>query len=130
MCNIQYQPAKWNRIASLKHHRRGLRVEKMWDRSILAVLTANGDSLYDPHLTPQEIEKFEMECVTAVDKRDGELETGLPHVRRFYRKFDCNIGASEGRKTPYILVQYNNDGSVHGYPVTKEYLKSKGALII
>jgi hypothetical protein len=69
---------------------------------------------------------MEMGCVQG----DGiELPRAAPHFRRFYRQLPTEIGASEGKKTDYIMVQYNCDGAVHGYPVTAAYLRSKGAAI-
>jgi len=105
----------------------------MWERSTLAASTASGnDSVYNPNLTRNDIEAIEMECVRraiAVPAAHNELQLTICHVRRFYVKLGNLIGASEGIKTDYILVQYENDGSVHGWPVTEKYLKLQGVVL-
>ena len=64
---------------------------------------------------------------------NGDVGADLPqpvgreHVRRYCYCHDSEIGASLGERTPWMLVQYNNEGTVHGYPVTESYLRSKGA---
>jgi hypothetical protein len=105
----------------------------MWDRSILAANTAQDDSLYDPNLTTKDIERIEMDCVqAALSGRGGgvgELRLSICHVRRFSVQLSYVVGASQGSKTDYLLVQYEHNGSVHGWPVTLAYLKSQGAPI-
>lgn len=129
-CNVTFVAARWNELAGRKHRVNGSVAERKWDRSLLKGETANGeDSLYNPYLNQGDIELWEMECATDDTKRGGELDTGKCHFRRFYRRLPNEIGASQGEKTSYILVQYNSDGAVHGYPVTEGYLRSKGATL-
>ncbi len=47
----------------------------------------------------------------------------------FIASFRQSSVLSEGEKTEYIMVQYDQDGTVHGYPVTVNYLRSRGAAI-
>ena len=129
MCHgEQWAPPRWNAVAGRKHRRYGPRQRKLWDRSLIVAQTAEkGEpSIYDPHLEEAEIRRMEMSCV---EGEGVELPCAIAHVRRFYRAFDRCIGASEGQRTNYIFVQWNSEGSVHGYPVTKRYLKSKGAAL-
>ncbi len=43
-------------------------------------------------------------------------------------RFDfTGLGASEGEFTRFIIVQYEKNGSVHGYPITENRLRQKGA---
>jgi hypothetical protein len=130
---LDFAPPVWNELAGRRHRRRGPRQLKMWDRSILTAQTGTPDqpSLYDPNLTDQQISLLEMACVPGSNAWQSnvaiELPRTLPHVRMFYRRHDQIVGASNGKRTEYIIVKYNSDGSVHGYPVTSDYLKSKGA---
>ncbi len=135
MCEeAQFTPPWWDEVASRKHRRTGTRGEKMWDSSILTSQTKDGcaPAVYDPRIQRDEIGRMEMECVAqGIEGVPGitELPQKLPHVRKFYRVLDRIIGASKGEKTNCILVLYQKTGSVHGYPVTPEYLKSKGAKV-
>ena len=128
MCqNVEFSPPVWNEAGGRKHRRTGIRCKKLWDRSLLVAVTAqpNEPAVYDPNLTMHEIREMEMDCV--LRGMGMALPQRVPHVRRFYRVFDRAIGASNGEKTECILVQYNSDGAVHGYPVTREYLRKRGA---
>ena len=127
MCeHAQWAPPRWNAVAGRKHRRCGPGQRKLWDRSLIVAQTAErGEpSIYDPNLTEDAIREMEMSCVTG---QGMELPRRSPHLRRFYRQFDFCVGASQGKRTNYIHVQWNQEGSVHGYPVTREYLKSRGA---
>jgi hypothetical protein len=72
---------------------------------------------------------MELDClkIQQTGAAEGELPINVCHVRRFYRRFKDEIGASAGVKTNFILVQYASNGDVHGYPVTESYLKQQGA---
>jgi hypothetical protein len=89
----------------------------MWERSTLAALTGGPSepSIYDPRLTDDDIREMEMGSI------QEDVGVGLPqhasNYRRFYRRFERDIGASEGKKTDCIMIQYDQGGSVHGYPV-------------
>lgn len=86
-------------------------------------------SLYNPYLSRNEIRLMELACIKIAksDLNEGELPINVCHVRRFYKRFADPIGASEGAKTNFILVQYSYTGEVHGYPVTEDYLRRQGA---
>ena len=133
MCEeVQFTPPWWDETASRKHRRTGARSEQMWDSSILTSQTKDAPAAYDPGIQQGEIRLMEMECVAqGIAGAPGiiELPRKLPHVRKFCRALDRIIGASDGKKTNRILVVYEQIGSVHGYPVTLEYLKSKGAKV-
>ena len=62
-------------------------------------------------------------CSTGLGQVDNRLLDGQ---NPFYKCLDVEIGASDGLKTNYILVQYNSTGSVHGYPATADYLRGLG----
>ena len=99
----------------------------MWDRSILAAGTIRKASIYDPNLTERQIQQMEMDCLTR--GIGTPIHTEICHLRKFFRRMDEDIGASDGQKTPYILVQYNHTGDVHGYPISVEGLRRAGAEI-
>jgi hypothetical protein len=126
MSQVPFAHPEWARYR--KHRKCGPRFEKLWDRSVLAAQTGMSEepSVYDPRLTDAEISEMEMKCVTG---EGVELPSNSADIRRFYRRLDKIIGASSGRQTDYIMVQYSRDGSVHGYPVLAEYLRSRGAVI-
>ena len=132
-CNVTWSAPFWDELYSRKHRKPSKRSRQMWDRSILAASTQGEgeDAVYDPNLTARDIEQIEMDCVrnalSALGRAPGELRLDICHVRRFYVRLGNIIGASEGIKTDYILVQYENNGSVHGRPVTAAYLRSRGA---
>lgn len=126
MREADFAPPHWEALR--KHRRVGPRAQKMWERSILAAQTEGKDepSIYDPGLSDAQIRDMEMGCVQGAGV---ELPQRACNFRRFYRRFAGYIGASEGKKTEYIMVQYDQSGAVHGYPVTVGYLESKGAVI-
>lgn len=102
-CNVSYSQPHWDELASRKHRVSGAAAQKKWDRSILRAETADGEeSLYNPHLTRDQIEHIEMRCVEQPrsddwpDGHDGIVPTNKCHFRRFYKKLDDEIGASNG----------------------------------
>lgn len=131
MCErVAWARPYWNRAAGRKHRVGGSRARRLWERSVIVASTAGkGEpSIYDPNLLDADIERMEMGCIN--EERQGtELPQTIPHVRRFYRRMDRVIGGSEGEPTEFILVQWNNEGSVHGYPVTRRYLIERGAAL-
>ena len=125
-CDVVWRDAQWNSDAARKHVRRGPREEKNWERSITTALTGDPyqPSVFDPNLTDQQIQELVMGCL------DGtELRRTICHRRTFYKRVTKIIGASEGIKTDFVFATYSNDGSVHGYPVTTQYLRDRGATI-
>jgi hypothetical protein len=93
--------------------------------SLLTADTANQKSKYSPYLSVDQIRRMELECVTQEALRDGEIPLTVCHVKRYYRRFEDEIGAANGQKTKCILVQYSYNGDVHGYPVTEAYLQQQ-----
>jgi hypothetical protein len=91
--------------------------------------TTNRKSIYDPHLTIDQIRDLECDCVN--DGLNGlrEIPSGVCNLRRFFRKFDIDIGVSNGVRTQYVLVKYQHNGDVHGFPVTEQYLIDIGATL-
>ena len=128
MTDVPFVNPRWEGYP--KHRRmRGPSAEGMWERSELAKMTGRPGqpAQYDPNLTDPDIHGMEMGCIAR-----SELELTprrRPHVREFYGRFPQYIGASEGKKTKYIYVEYHQSGAVHGRPVTGEFLKKKGVVI-
>lgn len=130
-CNVSWSAPRWAEIASRAHRCSGRDAQRRWDMSFLTQDTTGGKSLYDPYMQRNQIRDMELSCVTIQQNTDseGELPVDVCHVRRFYRRYQDQIGASEGVKTNCILVQYASNGDVHGYPVTESYLRLQGAQI-
>lgn len=129
MCQrVDFAQPRWVLTASRKHQRNGPRQRKLWDRGLIVEQTrGQGEpSIYDPNLSENVIREMDMSCVQGqgIEIR-GRLSH--PHIRRFYRRFDHCIGASMGQRTSYIYVEWKDEGSVHGYPITEEELRLKGA---
>jgi hypothetical protein len=128
-CEFTWAAPFWDDRASRKHRRPSKDSRRNWNRSILALGTIGAEpAVYNPHLSRDEIRRVEMECVM-VEGVAQELPRSICHIRRFYRRFEAEVGACEGAKTKYIFVQYGNNGSVHGYPASEAYLRKKGAPI-
>ena len=126
MCKYPFDDPVWSELASSRHRDKRQLAKKKWGRSLLAAETFKRKSKYDPHLEQDEIRRFEMACVLDEASRDGELLPTECNVRKFYRRFQSFIGASNGQKTEYIMVIYQANGTVHGFPVTKQYLRDLG----
>ncbi len=82
------------------------------------------------------IESYEMECLSDQLLTEGTVHEILPHpkpnVRMFWREvrdLGFAVGASNGRETNYIYVEYNSSGPVHGRPMTPVELRLKGAVL-
>ena len=128
MCNILWQPPVWSDVASRPHRRSGRNQRRRWDLGIIDADTINRKSLYNPYLSVGQIKTYEMECVGAgLEFGTGELQSGVCNLRSFYRQFDFDIGVSCGFRTDLILVKYQQNGDVHGFPVTQKYLIDHGA---
>ncbi len=76
------------------------------------------------------IEQLEMEAIT------GQGHEILPHpkpnVRMFWREvvdLGFPVGACDGQETSYLYVEYNSSGPVHGRPMTRKLLTTKGATL-
>jgi hypothetical protein len=99
-----------------------------WKAIVEGTGTGKKIAKYHPNLTRASIEQLEMETVT------GQWNEILPHpkpnTRMFWRELPdlgFPVGASGGRETTYVYVEYNSSGPVHGRPMTPEELRAKGA---
>lgn len=127
MCD-QWMPLRWDSDTYERNHLNITR--KDWERSIARAWTAtkNSKSKYNPNVPRTRIEELELECARG---EAGEAILPITNTKRFYRRVDDvdllgrPIGASNGQFTEFIFVIVQRDGSVHGYPITKEELKSK-----
>jgi hypothetical protein len=73
---------------------------------------------------------MEMDVVAGQHERDRgeEIIAKRTSKRKIYwKQMDHIVGASNGRETSYIYVEYGSMGNVHGRPITKEELRKKGA---
>lgn len=73
---------------------------------------------------------MEIETVTASERLGGGTEIVArrrPHQRYYWRRMEGIIGASQGKETNLIYVEYGASGNVHGRPITEAELKRKGA---
>lgn len=89
-----------------------------------------GVARYHPDLSVAEIERIEMGVVAGPDEADrGEEIVGKrrPTKRIYWKKMRRIMGASQGKETQYIYVEYGNLGNVHGRPITPSELRAKGA---
>lgn len=59
-------------------------------------------------------------------KNGKQLVDHRNHVRAYCAKFDFYVGASDGRMTKYVYVEWEKStGSMHGYPITLKELTEK-----
>lgn len=101
-----------------KHH--SLPTET-WADVLASTKGKYGNSRYK--IGREEVRRIELESVTGQGNEILPRKGG--HERHFWRKLDHDIGASKGSRTSYIYVVYHfSGGAVHGYPVTKNWLKS------
>jgi hypothetical protein len=80
---------------------------------------------YGPHprITLALIEQMEMAAVRIPER---ELPRVHPTVRAFWSEQGEVIGAIAGEETKYIYVEWDLCGAVHGRPMTKQELISRG----
>ena len=68
----------------------------------------------------------------AITNKQREIPQTKPNTRAFWDKVsdeEFPIGASSGRETAYICVEYNSSGPVHGRPITEAQLRQKGVTL-
>lgn len=70
----------------------------------------------------RQIEALEMRCLS-----DGRFLYERGPVRYYWFDYGEIIGASKGEQTTYVLIEYHQNGNVHGHPVTWQELRDKGA---
>lgn len=114
-----FQPPRWLPKGERKHI-----PERNWTWEALLEKSRGreGDAWYHPRLSVEEIERIEM----------GALQDSLeikqkPHQRVYLRTMDEIIGASKGKATNLVCVTYNQEGGVHGFPITLDEVKRKTA---
>lgn len=124
MCNVEWNEPKWDQIGHRKHRKSN---PKHWERSLTTAMTGDGDETaqFDPAITDQQIQKLEMDCVAGVEGA-GTLIRDRCKKRTYYIQMNQEIGASAGKKTNFIFVEYVSSGFVHGRPITWDELKKKG----
>ena len=49
-----------------------------------------------------------------------------PSVRYYWRHVGFEVGASKGKSTEYVYVNYAQEGGVHGFPINLDELRKKG----
>lgn len=107
-----------------------------WEEIVRSTGGRKGRARYHPRMMPAMIERFEMECLSPQLREQGLVHEILPHpkpnVRMFWREIadlGFSVGASGGRETNFMYVEYNSSGPVHGRPMTCEELRRRGAEI-
>jgi hypothetical protein len=48
------------------------------------------------------------------------------NVRYYWRQLGFEAGASKGKPTEYVYVNYAQEGAVHGFPISLDELVKKG----
>lgn len=89
---------------------------------------------YHPSLTETLVEQMEMTCLDTngqINTAAGwhEIPGAKPHIRMFWRHvvgLAHSLGASEGVETDFQYVEYQSSGSVHGRPISRAELVTKG----
>lgn len=79
-----------------------------------------------------DIEEWEMRCVVESALAGREIPSHRDDIRYFWMRCERTIGASCGRETEYLFVQWEDGGAlneVHGHPITLEQLRKKGAQV-
>ncbi len=118
-----FRPPRWLPKGERKHI-----PERKWTLAKVMDLSTgrDGDAWYDPRLSLMEIENIEMGTVRDVFEIP---EKRKPHQRVYCRRAGREIGVSKGKTTEYVYVFYNQEGGVHGLPITLQELRNKGATL-
>ena len=123
--DTQWPNPNWVRVG--KHHRIP---GAGWAEHLESTAPKDSDGRYV--IDADEVERIELEMVEGTNRADVVNRVGNeiiprkgPMERHFWREMDDYIGASKGQRVKFIYVLYNYSGGVvHGYPVTKDYLKT------
>ena len=105
--------AKWTKHLPVVH--------VAWEKVVVS--TKHGDCHYKSG-SPESIWQRELNCVAT----GKELPKKHPTLRRFWKSFSVVIGASLGKETKIIYVEWHKAGACHGWPITEQELKQKRAL--
>jgi hypothetical protein len=97
-----------------------------WEEVIDSTAGREGDAMYHPRIPLEEIEQIEMATVRDMYEIESKRK---PHQRVYSRHIGRVIGASKGNMTEYVYVFYNQQGGVHGLPITPDELRRKGVKI-
>lgn len=100
-----------------------------WDAVVKKTGEGKRIAKYHLRLSEQEIRTMELAIVNA---EKNEIPQSRPNVRAFWSKVkedQVPIGASDGRETPYVYVEYVSSGPVHGRPITESQLRQKGVTL-
>jgi len=119
-----WNPPEWTDYGGRHFPNRSL----SWRIVVQSTGERKGVAKYHLNMTGALIERVEMECLG--DQGHEILPHPKPNVRMFWRELPdlgFPVGASIGRDTTYIYVEYNCSGPVHGRPITLEELRMKGA---
>ena len=115
-----FRPPRWLGKGERKHIPES---HWLWETIIERTAGRDADALYHPGLAYSEIERIEMETVREGHEVKGKRKV---HVRYYWRFMGYIIGASKGKATEYVYVNYASEGAVHGYPITLDGLREKG----
>jgi len=94
-----------------------------WDEFIERTARKGSPSYYHPELGSK-IRELETDCLMT----GTPLEPSIPTKRYYWKRFDREVGASDGESTHFILVEHLISGEFHGHPRTWRELKRKGAI--
>ena len=100
-----------------------------WDRVVKGTGEGKQIAKYHSRLSKQQIQSMELKAIT---NNQREIPQTKPNTRAFWDKVsdeEFPIGASSGRETAYIYVEYNSSGPVHGRPITEAQLRQKGVTL-
>jgi hypothetical protein len=96
-----------------------------WKQILRTTRGLEGVARYHPSLSLADIERTEIETVS-LGLGVEIVEKQQPHKRVFWRRMAATVGASNGRETDLIYVEYGRQGNVHGRPITEAELRRKG----
>ena len=96
----------------------------LWNEVVGQTGTRGCPARYGPHLTIDDIERIELECVHGAGV---EFDSPHAHVRYYFQELEFDVGASQGHLVRHIYVEYHQSGAVHGRPISVEELRQKGA---
>ena len=120
-----FRPPSWARDYD-KHHPL---YSENWN-DVVRGTAGEGAARYHPSLTLAEIERMEIDVIAGANQQDQgqEIPDKCTLTKRVYWKcMNRIVGASRGKQTEYIFVEYAQSGDVHGRPIDEPQLKRKGA---
>jgi len=100
-------------------YRKHLSYGRKWDDVVRETAIRPKVGKYSSALSHDDIRRIELNCAlngTLISERPGES----------WMKFDRTIGANDGTETRFIVVRLEENGSYHGFPLTREQLHAMG----